>query len=97
MNHATEMLLWFALCLQPSGVEVYDPFAAQHYRIDTHYNCAAWGTITYGIDCKVTGPGEEYDWVVLKYRKNAFAPLAPDSRTVSHHNRNGELKEPYIE
>ncbi len=89
MNHVQEAICWLALCFQPSGVEFYDPFAAKHYRIEKHYRNQLWCNITYGIDCKVTGPGEDFDWIVVKYSKDPFAPLRPIARTVTHHNKYG--------
>ncbi len=97
MSHTAEAICWFALCWSPSGVEVYDPIHAQHYRIEQHYRNELWCNITYGIDCKVTGPVDQYDWIVVKYSKDPFAPLRPIERRVTHHERNGDLKDRAIE
>jgi hypothetical protein len=93
MTYLTEAICWAAICFSPSGVEFYDPFAAQHYRIDQHYRNALWSNITYGLDCKIAGPGDQYDWIVVKYTKDPFAPLRPVERQVTHHERDGSLKE----
>jgi hypothetical protein len=84
-----EAILWAALCFNPQGFEVYDPIHAQNYRITRHYQIYGF-TIAHGMDVHITGNNP--DWVVLKYRKNALAPLEPDYRTVTHHWPDGSMK-----
>jgi hypothetical protein len=87
VSHTAEAILWACLCFNPNGFDVYDPIHEKHYRVEHHYQ--NWSYITWGIDCKVRGPGEGFDWVVVKYTKNPFAPFVKYPREVTHHNKFG--------
>jgi hypothetical protein len=98
LSHATEVFLWAALCFNPQGFDAYDPIHAKNYRIKAHYHNQLWCNITWGIDCKVRGLGEDdFGWVVVKYKKDPFNALRKFPREVSHHNEYGVRVEQPIE
>jgi hypothetical protein len=84
-----EAILWAALCFNPNGFEVYDPIAATRYEVKSHYYNQLWCCITWGLDVKARGPGEEFDWVVVKYKIDPFNARRKFPREVTHHNEYG--------
>ena len=89
MTQLQEAILWACLCFSPQGVEFYDPFAAQHYRVEHHYHNQLWCCITWGIDCKIRGPGDQFDWVTVKYKIDPFNARRKFPREVTHYNEYG--------
>jgi hypothetical protein len=92
VSHATEVFLWAALCFNPQGFDAYDPIHAKNYRIKAHYHNEIGFNITYGINCRIWGPGDKCEWWVLKYTKDPFQPLLPMDREVTCHDRDGKVK-----